>query len=126
MYNDIELSDIKLMKKDESIIYCHKIILMRNPYFKKYILYCDSDIVKISDMIVNFDEDIIITYIKYLYDIDEIDYNNIIPFFELIDFINDNVINIDPYKIVNLKEILCNLEINNHIINSIVKKLTYD
>ncbi len=123
-YGNKESCDITLITSD-SLIHCHRDILRRNIYFKKYLIYnCDHD-VKISNIVTNFDECIVISYIKYLYDIDEIDYDNIIVFIEFLDFVNDNIFKLKISKIPNLKEIICNLDIPDNIVKYIIKHMSF-
>ncbi len=99
-----------------------KSLLCRNKYFESLLKYSND----ISNIVRIFGEKVVRSYINYLHDIDEIDYDNIILLLKFLDFVGDIHVKLDFRKIPNLVDILSDPEINDIlVINLIVKNMSF-
>ncbi len=130
-YGNVESSNIEVHTLT-GIIHCHKIILSRNQYFAKLILNSQDKII-LHD-VFKFDENIIIKYIKYLYDIDEITpmfdtfmntkrkciiKDNAIKMLTFLDYVGDHMIKLKAFSLIS------DPDIDDNIIKLIVKNISF-
>ncbi len=125
IYNDKNTADIKLIKLNDDIIYCHKSILSRNEFFMNSIKFSGNDTLKLIDIVNIFDEKYIIQYIEYLYDINNIDYNDIINFMKFLDYISDNVFKFEIDKVNNWVDILTDFGLSDNIVKIMVRNVSF-
>lgn len=113
-------SDITIVTSTERI-YAHRIILIKSNFFKNLIMFPqvnlddyekhlrdENNYLKIIDCkfhFPNFDENIIISYITYLYN-NIVDYDNIIKLIEFTNFLCDENFIFDPTKIRSVYSLL--------------------
>ncbi len=126
-YHDIYL------KTSDSLIGSHRIILIKGHCFKNLIEYpnpinIDGElpIINLSASFPDYDEKTIISYVKYLYNRKDIDYNNILNLIDFATFNCDDEFEFNIKKIPNLKNILLNTEIPEHIYLKIIIKIKFN
>ncbi len=119
LYNNELYSDIKVVTHDK-FIFCHKAYLVKSQPFKNLICNDKLNEICILEHFLNFDEKTVISYIKYLYNNDDIDYDNITELIRFADFACDDNFKFKPLKIKNLKGILLDISIPDNIYNRII------
>lgn len=107
-------------------IFGHRAILYYSQPFKNYLEYPENDNIQIYLNKFPFREEVIISYIKNLYDRDYVDYANLMDLIEFANFCRDNKFKFDVKKIDALKDIILNNNISDVIHSKIIEYITFD
>ncbi len=118
------LSDIKI-KSSMGIIPAHKSILVVSQPFVNLIINENLSEIVLAERFPDFDEKIVISYIRNLYDRNDIDYENILELLRFVDFACDDDFHFNYKKIKDLDKILCDMELDSIICKELLKNITF-